>query len=115
MRHISRSELVRTACSLVDDRFRCRTEPPRPVKIENNRFSYCLLSIPLLHLLMLFQPRERVIDMSPEEQLAWEEEQLSQAVNYAECHIDPAPFQLVERTTLIKVGSPLIARAFVYR
>ncbi|XP_018497155.1 chloride channel protein 2 [Galendromus occidentalis] len=50
-------------------------------------------------------PRERVIDMSPEEQLAWEEEQLSQAVNYAECHIDPAPFQLVERTTLIKVHS----------
>ncbi|XP_022661576.1 chloride channel protein 2-like isoform X2 [Varroa jacobsoni] len=50
-------------------------------------------------------PRERVIDMSPEEQLSWEEEQLSQGVNYAECHIDPAPFQLVERTTLIKVHS----------
>ena len=51
------------------------------------------------------QPRERVIDMSPEEQLAWEEEQLNSMVDFNECTIDPAPFQLVERTTLLKVHS----------
>ncbi|XP_064456611.1 chloride channel protein 2-like [Ornithodoros turicata] len=50
-------------------------------------------------------PRERIIDMSPEEQLSWEEDQLTQMVDYSQCHIDPAPFQLVERTTLLKVHS----------
>lgn len=43
--------------------------------------------------------------MSPEEQLAWEEEQLNTMVDFNECNIDPAPFQLVERTTLLKVHS----------
>lgn len=43
-----------------------------------------------------------MIDMSPEEQLAWEEEQLNSVVDFNECTIDPAPFQLVERTTLHK-------------
>lgn len=51
------------------------------------------------------QPKERVIDMSPEEQLAWEEEQLNSVVDFKECLVDPAPFQLVERTTLLKVHS----------
>ncbi|KFM68328.1 Chloride channel protein 2, partial [Stegodyphus mimosarum] len=50
-------------------------------------------------------PKERVIDMSQEEQLAWEEEQLNIPVDFSKCHIDPAPFQLVERTSLMKVHS----------
>lgn len=50
-------------------------------------------------------PRERIIDMSPEEQLGWEEEQLDCAMNFDRCRIDPAPFQLVERTSLLKVHS----------
>ncbi|XP_035209819.1 chloride channel protein 2-like isoform X3 [Stegodyphus dumicola] len=50
-------------------------------------------------------PKERVIDMSQEEQLAWEEEQLNVPVDFSKCHIDPAPFQLVERTSLMKVHS----------
>lgn len=49
------------------------------------------------------QPRERVIDMSPEEQLAWEEEQLNSIIDLSACHTDPAPFQLVEQTSLSKV------------
>lgn len=53
----------------------------------------------------LDQPRERVIDMSPEEQLAWESEQLNLLVDLSSCQIDPAPFQLVEHTSLIKVHS----------
>ena len=36
--------------------------------------------------------------------IAWEEEQLDAMVNFANCPIDPAPFQLMEGTSLLKVG-----------
>lgn len=36
--------------------------------------------------------------------LEWEEKQLDEPVNFSDCKIDPAPFQLVERTSLHKVG-----------
>uniref|UniRef100_H0VE33 Chloride channel protein 2 n=1 Tax=Cavia porcellus TaxID=10141 RepID=H0VE33_CAVPO len=41
-------------------------------------------------------------EMSPEEILEWEEQQLNEPVNFSDCKIDPAPFQLVERTSLHK-------------
>lgn len=52
-------------------------------------------------------PRERVIDMSPEDQKIWEMEEMDKPINLegANVHIDPAPFQLVERTSLLKVHS----------
>ncbi|KAG5885475.1 hypothetical protein JTB14_005066 [Gonioctena quinquepunctata] len=50
-------------------------------------------------------PSERVCDMSPEDQIKWEEEQMQLSVDFSTCHIDPAPFQLVERTSLLKVHS----------
>ncbi len=53
----------------------------------------------------VFQPRERVIDMSIEDQKAWEEEQMNHRVDFSRCHIDAAPFQLVAKTTLLKVHS----------
>ncbi|XP_036208013.1 chloride channel protein 2 isoform X2 [Myotis myotis] len=34
--------------------------------------------------------------------LEWEEQQLDEPVNFSDCKIDPAPFQLVERTSLHK-------------
>lgn len=43
--------------------------------------------------------------MSPEDQKAWEDDEMSAAVNLEASHIDPAPFQLVERTSLLKVHS----------
>ena len=43
--------------------------------------------------------------MSQEEQLAWKEEQLNSIVDFSSCRIDPAPFQLVEKSTLLKVYS----------
>lgn len=43
--------------------------------------------------------------MSPEDQKQWEEEEMNQSVSFEQCHIDPAPFQLVERTSLLKVHS----------
>ncbi|XP_065132108.1 chloride channel protein 2a isoform X3 [Paramisgurnus dabryanus] len=41
-------------------------------------------------------------DMSTAEIAEWEEQQLDEAVNFNNCKIDPAPFQLVERTSLHK-------------
>lgn len=43
--------------------------------------------------------------MSSEDQKKWEEEQMALPVDFSSCHIDPAPFQLVERTSLLKVHS----------
>lgn len=43
--------------------------------------------------------------MSSEDQRVWEEEQMQLPVDFSNCHIDPAPFQLVERTSLLKVHS----------
>lgn len=40
----------------------------------------------------------------PSQILEWEEQQLDEPVNFSDCKIDPAPFQLVERTSLHKVG-----------
>uniref|UniRef100_W8B894 Chloride channel protein 2 n=1 Tax=Ceratitis capitata TaxID=7213 RepID=W8B894_CERCA len=52
-------------------------------------------------------PRERVIDMSPEDQKKWEMEEMSQSIDLekASVNIDPSPFQLVERTSILKVHS----------
>lgn len=43
----------------------------------------------------------------------WEEQQLDEQVDFKNCKIDPAPFQLVEQTSLHKVSiegkkSPLV-------
>ena len=51
-------------------------------------------------------PMDRLPEMSPEERKEWEENEMSKCVNLqASCQIDPAPFQLVERTSLLKVHS----------
>ncbi|XP_061072894.1 chloride channel protein 2-like [Conger conger] len=41
-------------------------------------------------------------DMTTREIVEWEEQQLEEQVNFNNCKIDPAPFQLVERTSLHK-------------
>lgn len=43
--------------------------------------------------------------MTPEQKQKWETEQMKLPVDFSQCHIDPAPFQLVERTSLLKVHS----------
>uniref|UniRef100_A0A1I8P550 Uncharacterized protein n=1 Tax=Stomoxys calcitrans TaxID=35570 RepID=A0A1I8P550_STOCA len=52
-------------------------------------------------------PRERVIDMSPEDQKKWEMEEMQKPIDLekAKVNIDPSPFQLVERTSILKVHS----------
>lgn len=53
------------------------------------------------------QPRERVIDMSPEDQKLWEAEEMAKPIDLegAKVKIDPSPFQLVEKTSILKVHS----------
>uniref|UniRef100_A0A452QJ00 Chloride channel protein 2 n=1 Tax=Ursus americanus TaxID=9643 RepID=A0A452QJ00_URSAM len=43
-----------------------------------------------------------ILLVSPSQILEWEEQQLDEPVNFSDCKIDPAPFQLVERTSLHK-------------
>ena len=43
--------------------------------------------------------------MTPEEQKEWEDSEMQKSVDLHTCHVDPAPFQLVERTSLLKVHS----------
>ncbi|KAM4772612.1 chloride channel protein 2 isoform 2-T2 [Rhinophrynus dorsalis] len=45
---------------------------------------------------------EEIDTMSQSQILEWEELQLEQPINFNNCKIDPAPFQLVERTSLHK-------------
>ena len=47
----------------------------------------------------------RRIDMTLEEQREWEKKEMEKPVNFTELHIDPAPFQLVEKSSLLKVHS----------
>lgn len=62
--------------------------------------SHCFLFFDL-------QPRERVIDMSPEDQKLWETEEMNKSIDLdaANIKIDPSPFQLVEKTSILKVHS----------
>ncbi|KAL7019495.1 hypothetical protein ACKWTF_011136 [Chironomus riparius] len=52
-------------------------------------------------------PRERVCDMSAEDQKLWEMDEMAKSIDLeaANVNIDPSPFQLVERTSLLKVHS----------
>ncbi|KAM3719946.1 Chloride channel protein [Dirofilaria immitis] len=61
--------------------------------------------------------KEESEDLNEEERQIWEKEQFSKEINYSYTIIDPAPFQLVEDTSLYKVHSIFsllgIRRAYV--
>ena len=44
-------------------------------------------------------------DMSPDEKREWEMQEMEKPVNFAKLKIDPAPFQLPEKSSLLKVHS----------
>lgn len=44
-------------------------------------------------------------DMTADEQEEWEDKEMHKVVDFKKCTVDPAPFQLVERTSLLKVHS----------
>ncbi|XP_077868660.1 chloride channel protein 2-like [Saccoglossus kowalevskii] len=47
--------------------------------------------------------RDMVVDMNPREQLQWESDRVQEVVNFDNCHIDPAPLQIVEKSSLHKI------------
>ena len=49
--------------------------------------------------------REEDFDMSPDEQREWEDEEMARPVIFSHLKIDPAPFQLPEKSSLLKVHS----------
>jgi len=52
-----------------------------------------------------YSGKSKKVDMSLEEQREWEKQEMDKAVNFTDLHIDPAPFQLVEKSNLLKVHS----------
>ncbi|NWH78588.1 CLCN1 protein, partial [Piaya cayana] len=62
----------------------------------------CHYNLPLETECAVQEPVEVVDTMRPEEIDAWEQEELNKNVCFDSCHIDPSPFQLVERTSLHK-------------
>ncbi|KAM6064055.1 chloride channel protein 2 isoform 3-T3 [Theristicus caerulescens] len=97
-----------------------RTTPRKPLKPALKRVPSSLAETPPagttdhtgIALKSLFcanaaaEPTEEEIDlgdrMTPAEILEWEEQQLDQPVDFSSAKIDPAPFQLVEHTSLHK-------------
>jgi len=53
----------------------------------------------------LYSSKGNKMDMTLEEQREWEKQEMQKPVNFTELHIDPAPFQLVEKSSLLKVHS----------
>ncbi|KAK5982073.1 Chloride channel protein 2 [Trichostrongylus colubriformis] len=49
--------------------------------------------------------RREIVDLSGEERATWEAEQLSSLLDLQAIHIDAAPFQLVENTSIFKIHS----------
>ena len=46
-------------------------------------------------------------DLNLDEQREWEKQEMEKPVDFSELHIDPAPFQLVEKSSLLKVANCL--------
>ncbi|KAM8954155.1 chloride channel protein 2 isoform 2-T2 [Pelodytes ibericus] len=66
--------------------------PVSPSKLKSKR----------LHLSLKGDDMEEMDTMTQSQVLDWEELQLDEPINFNNCQIDPAPFQLVERTSLHK-------------
>lgn len=82
--------------------------PERRTPLPTRRGATSLLNLEI--------PSIRFSDLPATDQKSWEENQMKQQVDFTMCHIDPAPFQLVERTSLLKVHSlfSLLAINFAY-
>ncbi|KAB0401178.1 hypothetical protein E2I00_002970 [Balaenoptera physalus] len=77
----------------------CGSPPPEPASEKSET---CDKRKPKRVRISLASDSDLEGEMTPEEILEWEEQQLDEPVNFSDCKIDPAPFQLVERTSLHK-------------
>ncbi|XP_068244482.1 chloride channel protein 2-like isoform X2 [Palaemon carinicauda] len=89
-----------------DTKLRSAFEKVRRMKMETaSSMEFKLSQISLFKSKKKENAKKPVLDLTEEERAAWELEELSQEVDFSKCHIDPAPFQLVERTSLLRVHS----------
>lgn len=93
--------------TVADTRLRSAFEKMRRMRMETASSMELKLSQ-----LSLFKSKKKdqtnkkpQLDMTDEERSIWEKMELSKEVDFTKVHIDPAPFQLVERTSLLRVHS----------
>ncbi|CAL4058758.1 unnamed protein product, partial [Meganyctiphanes norvegica] len=91
-----------------DTRLRSAFDKVRRMKMETATSMEMKLSQ-----ISLFKPRKKekdlnkkpILDLTEEERSVWEMMELAKPVDFLKVQIDPAPFQLVERTSLLRVHS----------
>lgn len=54
---------------------------------------------------VITKAKDQIFDMTADDKAKWEENEMLKKVEFEKCTVDPAPFQLVERTSLVKVHS----------
>lgn len=89
-----------------DTKLRSAFEKVRRMKMETaSSMEFKLSQISLFKSKKKDHHKKPVLDLTEEERSVWELMELSKEVDFKICHIDPAPFQLVERTSLLRVHS----------
>ncbi|XP_066968591.1 chloride channel protein 2-like isoform X2 [Macrobrachium rosenbergii] len=87
-------------------RLRSAFEKVRKMKMETaSSMEFKLSQISLFKSKKKENAKKPILDLTEEERAVWELSELSKEVDFTKCHIDPAPFQLVERTSLLRVHS----------
>ncbi|NXB71928.1 CLCN2 protein, partial [Donacobius atricapilla] len=79
------------------------TEPTERMGNQDFSIRLCVRRMGGLLLALAGRPYPLPCPMAPPQILEWEEQQLDQLVDFSSAKIDPAPFQLVEHTSLHKV------------
>ncbi|XP_066968600.1 chloride channel protein 2-like isoform X7 [Macrobrachium rosenbergii] len=89
-----------------DTKLRSAFEKVRKMKMETaSSMEFKLSQISLFKSKKKENAKKPILDLTEEERAVWELSELSKEVDFTKCHIDPAPFQLVERTSLLRVHS----------
>ncbi|KAK7084273.1 Chloride channel protein 2 [Halocaridina rubra] len=103
---VTPSETVYQTITVGDTRLRSAFEKVRKMRMETaSSMEFKLSQLSLFKSKKKDQNKKTVLDLTDEERSLWEQAELAKEVDFTKCHIDPAPFQLVERTSLLRVHS----------
>ncbi|RWS31260.1 chloride channel protein 2-like protein [Leptotrombidium deliense] len=84
---------------MAEDLSKMQSQEDSECPVHGKRFNVVNVSI----------PEDDSLEYSTIARHAWEEDQLDQTVNFSSCLIEPAPFQLVEGTTLMRVSDNMFS------
>lgn len=105
-RHMSKSSSYSELQQGIDQHFRKLSEQHTDSITEDIPFVLNRSNIQAFTKKVKLPPEPvKVKNLSVDKQEAWEQDQLAKEIDWEGCQIDPAPFQLVERTSLHKVHS----------